>query len=802
MKTLALQALKPLVIRQAKRFGLKVQHGADRIGTWLFPDPLALLGPRPATIEGPPVGICLMEGGDSPGPGPKPESAKKQDLGAQLLDIFRLKKTSHDLGNLEAALRLQQELGLDLAARALGIEFLCAWSASPDAIAAFILLPVKAEDLAGRTAEPVLKLIARRKNLDHFNLDPDFDTKQGSKYLKMLLLGEENLEVLLLKAADLFLELAHIGEPHPSAHIALESFAPLLKILGYSDHARELEDLAFACLKPDEFKSTESQTFDSYRLSRAMLIEDLKKLGETLASGLKELYPNVRISWRPKGIFSIYEKERTANDLFGIRVVVDSLEDCYMIRDDINTLISDEFERLPEQCDDHITRVKATGYRALHEALKKIKPAGESWQVEIQIRSAEMDYEAEVGSCSHLKYKLGPRGFDDISTEGSDAKAKYQDNRDRLISDGFVFAYDADGGLHKIGPVKPRASRASVLDFAFHCSRDAGSRCLGAEIERLGPDGKRETIHASFAAPIENGDRIRLRIANEPQPISDHRLRVGVTEIAAASLGLLKQGREIDLYRRFDELKEEGSNVFSRAVADWEAELLATFDKMTARPSLGKHFRFSLERVFRKLGFDNAGIFYTAIGLKGEKRAAFLREIIQVIKDSSVVIGYDNKEVDKGSADLHLLVSNSPGVSLRILNYLKRFKLQLRGISIQSDDRFGLLKINVRCAEHAGWEGFFRKIEDLYKDIPLVTSMPLRTPLKVETKLREDQLVDFIEDLLSLGGNITKGQAHVGTFSSKLIVQFDSVAFPIFISLDRIEAKLKKKGWKVTLTKS
>lgn len=762
----------------------------------LFPKPGPFLVWQPA-LNGPPFPIFFMESTGPAGTGEGPKISRdgvKEDL----LTLYKSRYSADDLFNLERAFQVQQELGLDLVPRIMGIEFLIAWNASPDTIAAFILSPAKVGDLKGKIADSVLdfptivRLIAQRKNLDSFTLNPDFDRKQGSKYLKMLMAREENLEVLLLKAADLFLELSQIGGPHPSAHIALEAFAPLLKILGYNDHARQLEDLAFLNLSPEDYKITESQTFDGYRVDRAILIEELKVLAEFLKEGLKT---PCRISWRPKGIFSIYEKDRKADDVFGIRIIVKTREDCYTIQNEIIRFMEEfKFERQASLCDDYIRKPKETGYQSLHEAYDE---RYHGWRVEIQIRSEEMDREAEVGSSSHLRYKLGHRGFGDISLEGADI---YRDNRTRLLENGMVFAYDADGGLHKIGPVTELGKRATVLDFAFHCGRDSGNRCAGAEIQRLSPSGSWETIHASFSTPIKNGDRITLRIANEPQPITENRLMAAATEMAAASLGLLKRGREVDLNRRYDELKEEGSRAFKQALSQWEKNLIRIFDSLCDNPRLEKHFRFSLARVYKKLGFDNERIFYTAVGLKGEKRASFLAEAMQIIGDSSVIVGYEDREIEKGDANIFLLVNNGPGVILRLLQFLKRYGISLKAISIASQESFALLKIRIKFNERSKFDGFSRKIEDLYKDLPLTTSLPLRIPVIIKANLNESQLMTFLEDILSLGGNIINGEVRAGTFRKKIIAEF-KIAFPLVVATDKVKNKLGRRGYEFELTR-
>lgn len=308
-------------------------------------------------------------------------------------------------------------------------------------------------NLKEKIAEPIVDLINRTNGLSNFPFIYEPTGKAGIKFLKMLMLREENPEVLLLKTAELFMELSRCaGKSHPSAPLALQVFAPFLKIIGHGSHAQHLEDLSFLNLNPREFKATESQTYDRFDIDKTLLLEELRTLAECLSEDLSFGHPKIdhRISWRHKGTYSAHKK-RIVNDPLGIRVVVNSTRDCYTAQGKINQAMEQlGLRRLPECYDDYIARPKANGYRSLHETYDE---PHKKWRVEIQIRSEEMDHNAEVGDGGHLKYKLARYGFDDVMLGAADAGERYAANRAQLIARRVVFALDADSGIHKIGPV-------------------------------------------------------------------------------------------------------------------------------------------------------------------------------------------------------------------------------------------------------------------------------------------------------------------------------------------------------------
>jgi len=697
-----------------------------------------------------------------------------------LISVYRNRGYhENELEIIRKALTLQSSLGIDLTSQAQAIELLISWKVSPHALAAFLLKPASLEAYADQIEPQVTELVKKWEMLNLFPYCSDPQAKTGSKFLKFLILWEENPEVLLLKTAELFQNLTqNAGGIHPQAPLALEVFAPFLKILGFSQSAQQLEDLAFLNSKPEEFNLTESQTFSAWQGGKTFLLEELKTLVGILSNELSKGNIPFQISWRIKGFLSIYNKNRKVNDLLGIRIVVRDKEACYEMQSILNTIMNDwGFKRIDELCDDYIARPKKSGYQALHEVFKEEK---NDWQIEIQIKSKEMHQEAEVGSYSHLKYKLANEGFSDLELNGESSQERYYNNRDNLKKQRVIFAFDADGKIHKIGPIAQNSQKPTVLDFAFHLSRDFGIRCLGATIFRLDPKKSAwQEIRASFDTPIENGDMVRLNLDNEPLPASEKRQRSVTTYLGIASLELLKQGRTIDLKRRYDELHEEGVKIFEKGIEILRREFIARFNQACPVQNLEKRFLFSIERIYKKLGFDELGVFYTALGLKRGKSESFMAEVNKIIRDSSLVVGYPAQATKEKEITFYYLVKNLPGVLARLLELTKSLPTKIKSISIRKTKEEGLGLITLKIySEKDFLAKYLRKLEDLYKHVPLVSILPLQRKVRIEGKIKEEDLTEFLEIILGRNGDIVSGEAHPTFLSSKMSLGFE-VNFPM-----------------------
>ena len=321
------------------------------------------------------------------------------------------------------------------------------------------------------------------------------DEAQAENYRKMMVAMSSDIRVILIKLADRLHNMRTIAAMAKQKQIeksreTLDIYAPIAHRLGIHAIKWELEDLAFQTLHPrkyNEIKSLVAQQRDDRE-------GYVSQAGEFVARELGALGIHAEISGRAKHFYSIYakmtKKGREFNeiyDLTAMRVIVDSVKDCYGAVGVIHSL----WKPLPGRFKDFIAMPKFNMYASLHTTV--IGPEGRP--LEIQIRTREMHDLAEFGIAAHWMYKESFPGSDQKarSLRDTDGKLKWlrslmdwqQDTTDprefmeTLKVDLFedeVFVFTPKG------EVKSLAAGATPLDFAYEIHTDVGHRCVGAKV--------------------------------------------------------------------------------------------------------------------------------------------------------------------------------------------------------------------------------------------------------------------------------------------------------------------------------
>lgn len=710
---------------------------------------------RPSVPPPPPNGGQLM------GEVPPPQILQTvgQGLPADLLSLYYKKYDASELANLQSALEFLAALGIDLTSRALGAELLLDWNTRPDTIAAFLLSAVEDRDLPKNLAPDINIIIYKMNMLNAFSFNPALGANQGTNFIRMLMLREADPEIIFLIVAELFQELAQTSD-HPAAERVLSSFVPFLQLLGYDDHAAQLADLAFLHVNPLAFRSIETSFSSRYGLARAAIVAEVKEFIGFLQDRIT--IPN-HFNWRLKSIYSeaIKELSRPVTDYIGLRFVVHNGEACYALREEIrNILLPLGCKLVPGQSDDYIANPRPTGYQALHDTF--VHPRG--WQMEIQIRSESMHQEAEIGSCSHLRYKLGAAGFALSSLQSTKAAARYQQLRQAELAKGIVFVYDGDGRLHKIGPVsKSRAGQSpTVLDYAFHLGRDFGSRISSAQVWRINFLPAKPAL-LPFNATLEPGDVLRLsRLAEEPIPISDGRCAAATTELARAALALLARGNTLNSRGQYDDLRQAGEKAFGQALTDWQQTLAAILKLPAASAKEPTVLYFSLLRIFKKLGFLDEGTFYTALGLNSQ----LITEALALVQEASILVHRSNHADNK---KLSLLFINYPGVFSRLITLFVKHHAQIHDLTFSDGVNSSYQKMNLELsANNDNFNALLAALADLYKHSETRQAAANRH-FKLIIPIKRNNPVDQLKNLVDFlgrhgvitGGNFQAGFLHI-----------------------------------------
>ncbi|MBS0225377.1 MAG: bifunctional (p)ppGpp synthetase/guanosine-3',5'-bis(diphosphate) 3'-pyrophosphohydrolase [Proteobacteria bacterium] len=334
---------------------------------------------------------------------------------------------------------------------------------------------------------------------------------------RLLLAMTRDLRVVPILLATRLAELRSHADRRDDATLALaravrDIHAPLANRLGVWQLKWELEDLAFRVLSPDDYRRV-AGLVDERRREREHDINTAKK---ALDAALQEHAIKATVSGRPKHIYSIWRKmERKSlpfealHDLRALRVMVDSIADCYAALGVAHAL----WPPVPGEFDDYIARPKNNDYRSLHTAV--VGPAGKVF--EIQFRTHEMHRSAELGVAAHWRYKEGGpsdsalerrvvwmRQLLDVQTQGGDA-ALAEEFDSELVEDRIY-------ALTPRGEVVDLPTGSTPLDFAYRLHTELGHRCRGARVDgRIVP----------LDTPLATGQRVEIIAGKEATPRRD-----------------------------------------------------------------------------------------------------------------------------------------------------------------------------------------------------------------------------------------------------------------------------------------
>ena len=318
------------------------------------------------------------------------------------------------------------------------------------------------------------------------------EEQQADNFRKMLLAMADDIRVIIIKLADRLhnmrtLKYRKKEKQKKTAMETLDIYAPLAHRLGISKIKWELEDLSFRYLHEEEYYDLVKQVAEK-RTEREIYI---KKIIEDMYNKLEEAGIDSDIDGRPKHFFSIYKKMVTKNksieqifDLTAIRVLVNTVKDCYEVLGIVHTI----YKPIPGRFKDYIAMPKPNMYQSLHTTV--IGPQGKTF--EIQIRTFEMHRTAEYGIAAHWKYKEGDNNSE---TKEKNFESKLVWLRDMLEfqketadAEEFIEGFKIDLFTDEIFLFTPKGvvidlpNGATPIDFAYRIHTDIGNKCVGAKV--------------------------------------------------------------------------------------------------------------------------------------------------------------------------------------------------------------------------------------------------------------------------------------------------------------------------------
>jgi len=415
---------------------------------------------------------------------------------------------------------------------------------------------------------------------------------QAENLRKMLLATAEDLRVVLIKLADRLHNMRTLGalpaeKRRAIAQETLEIYAPLAHRLGVREAKWQLEDLAFRYLKPRVYHQI-ARLVAGKRTEREGFINEVSQI---LCQELDKVDIKARVSGRPKHIYSIYQKMGKydargkdfgdIHDLFALRVLVDSVSDCYKALG----IIHNFWRPIPEEFDDFIANPKDNGYQALHTTVM----CQGTTPLEIQIRTHDMHRVNEYGVAAHWLYKEGKIG-ERVDDEMAWLR-QIGDWREELDSEEFLESIKTDVLVDRVfvytpkGEIKELPRGATPLDFAFRIHTDLGYRCIGAKV-----NGRLEPLNYT----LKNGDVVEIMASKADKGPSLDWLN--------PELGYLKTSHARSKVRQWFNKQERGECI-ETGKQIWDREL--------KRLGIGLP---SVDKVARLLGYDDADDLFAALG--------------------------------------------------------------------------------------------------------------------------------------------------------------------------------------------
>mgnify|MGYP000627374162 FL=1 len=488
------------------------------------------------------------------------------------------------------------------------------------------------------------------------------EDRQIENYRKMFLAMARDIRVVLIKLADRLhnmrtMKYMPVHKQQSISRETLEIYAPLAHRLGIYTIKWELEDLAFRYMEPDIYYNLVEQVKIKRREREAMINEAMAEMKESLEKA------NIKceIQGRPKNFYSIHKKmlrdHKELNeiyDLLAIRVLVDTVKDCYGTLGIVHSM----WRPIPGRFKDYVAVPKSNMYQSLHTTV--LSTGGQP--LEIQIRTFEMHRISEYGIAAHWRYKEsgGSKPASQSSTDkGFDAKLSWlrqllEWHQDMNDSRDFVNTVKMDIFADEVFVFTPRGDVIDLpvgsvpIDFAYRIHTDVGNRCVGAKVNgRIVP----------LDFKLSNGDIVEVITSKQSSgPSRDWLNIVGSSDTRNKIKGWFKKERR------------EENIIKGREMLEKEAKRLGYDPKVLARPE-------KLKEAGTKLRIDSDENLLAALGYGGVTLNSVISKLVEIYKkdqklnttkDLSELLAELKPRKSKAKASHGILVKGEEGIMVKL----------------------------------------------------------------------------------------------------------------------------------------
>lgn len=518
---------------------------------------------------------------------------------------------------------------------------------------------------------------------------------QAENLRKMFLAMAKDIRVILIKLADRLHNMRTLKYMKPEkqkekARETMDIYAPIAQRLGISKIKVELDDLSLKYLEPEVYYDL----VEKVSLRKTEREQFVQSIVDEVSLHVESAGIRAQIDGRVKHFFSIYKKmvnqQKTIEqiyDLFAVRIIVDTVKDCYAALG----VIHEMYKPIPGRFKDYIAMPKPNMYQSLHTTL--IGPSGQPF--EIQIRTFEMHRTAEFGIAAHWKYKESSDGKKGVAEQEEEKLSWLRQilewQRDMSDNKEFMSLLKSDLDLFAenvycftpAGDVKNLPNGSTPIDFAYSIHSAVGNKMIGARV-----NGK--LVNIDYV--IQNGDRIEIVTSqNSRGPSRDW-------------LGIVKSTQAKNKINQWfkNELKED--NIIKGK------EMFAQYCKSKAIVQSDITKPAYMESVMRKYGFRDWESVLAAIGHGGLKEGQVVNKLLEEyqkqhkkqITDENIIEAAESKEkvriartksgiVVKGIHDVAVRFSKccSPVPGDEIVGFVTRG----RGVSIHRTDCINIINL-------------------------------------------------------------------------------------------------------------
>ena len=501
---------------------------------------------------------------------------------------------------------------------------------------------VSLDDIDKEFGSDVALLVDGVTKIDHIAFR-SLEHKQAENFTKLFLSLAKDLRVIIIKFADRLnnMETIEYLSPKKRKEIALETkeiFVPLAHRLGMAGLKWKFEDLILKCLDVKSYNNIKKKIEGSSKLNQNILDSTILPV----KNELKSYKINSEISGRYKSISSISRKIELRNkkfediyDLYAIRIIVDKIEECYLSLGVIHSI----YPPVQERFKDFIATPKTNGYQSIHTTVM----TKNNRLTEVQIRTKEMDYTAEVGVAAHWIYKGNSemQNFDeqipwlrDLVVMMTSDNTEPEELIEFLKIDMFedeIFIFTPKGDLIKL-PVD-----STPLDFAFAIHSQLGFSCIRAKVNK-------KLVPLSYK--LNNGDIVEMETSKNQKPNSGW---LSFVKTSKASHAIGKYLRKVEL----EESIKIGNHLLQKSLRK-----LKIYDKL-----------YEVKKGSIDIGYKNFNELLSDLGRGGSTVKDVVTKIFPDIKTAPDKVSQDKEFIDSARSDFEGI--SLDGVKNLVVDYGK-----------------------------------------------------------------------------------------------------------------------------------